>query len=366
MTIHLIPVRYPLQRIIHTAADSYVERHGILVAMETSGVVGWGEALPVPGWFHGDASSVEKSLHKWLEDTADNEPSRYEQDGPLPNHAVAAAAVDCARLDVAGRRTGVPLFRLLTKSSSPLIDQARGGEPKILVNALIGVGSAREAANRAAQAAEDGFSTVKVKVAADHISQDVERLDAIRRAAGPDMRIRLDANQGWNADEAPDAIARLAEFDIEYIEEPCASLKTIGTMRHTTPIPLYLDEHVRTATNAHQVIMSGFADGIVLKPASLGTLSTSVQLAERAHHAEMGVTVTNVLDSGIGTLAAMHVAAAINAPLNACGFATGELFSAAPLQPPPVDGGMVRVPTTPGLGAQPELSSEFVTENLAE
>src|SRR5690606_21907490 len=68
----------------------------------------------------------------------------------------------------------------------------------------------------------DGCRTAKVKVAATPLAADVARVRAVREALGPEGRIRVDANAAWNVDEAEHAVHALAEFDLEYVEQPCA------------------------------------------------------------------------------------------------------------------------------------------------
>lgn len=369
MKLTITPVRYLLRRPIFTGAASMYDRTGAVIAITAHGVTGWGEALPIPGWPSGDIAAMFRSLRSWAASVVPSDglasAALADLEAPLPDHPVAAAAVDCARHDLAGQRAGASVAELINRdlgrsSAAPRKPVAAA----IAVNALVTGQTAGDAGRSAATQLEHGVTTLKLKVGADHISADLARLAAVREAVGPDVRIRLDANRAWRLKEAMEFLPQLAAFDIEYIEEPVSTLVEIKQLRPKSPIPLYVDEVASDPANIRQVILGDFADGVVLKPAALGSLSDATKLAERAIDAGLGVTVTNALDSGIGTTAAMHVAAAINGPINPCGFATGDIFVDHPADPPRIIDGSVFVPTNGGLGITPSLPDRTLAPDL--
>ncbi|MES1169969.1 MAG: enolase C-terminal domain-like protein, partial [Leifsonia sp.] len=88
-----------------------------------------------------------------------------------------------------------------------------------------------------------GTRTVKVKVAepGQGLADDVARVGAARAFLGPEGRIRVDANGGWNVDEAEHAAHALAGFDLEYLEQPCASIQELAELRarlHDWQLPI--------------------------------------------------------------------------------------------------------------------------------
>ena len=104
--------------------------------------------------------------------------------------------------------------------------------------------------------------TVKVKVAeaGQTLADDVARVRAVRAHLGPEGRIRLDANGGWNVDEAERAAHALAGFDLEYLEQPCASVEELAELRsrlHDWQLPIAADESVRKATDPLRVARDG-------------------------------------------------------------------------------------------------------------
>lgn len=358
--IRIIAVRYPLKSAVHTANYSYFERTGAIVRLcDDDEVTGYGEALPLPTWPDGDVTKVMRSLSRWHDQmrSATTE-TIVGLNSTLPDHPVAAFAVDTARISIAGQRAN--------RLGAELIAPAAKITTRIRVNAMISAPSPEGAAEQAAAAMSKGYEAVKLKVARDHISVDVDRVAAVRDTVGEDVAIRLDANQGWSASTMPDNLDRLSGFGVEYIEEPTASLSAMNKLRDAgAPMPIYLDEHLSSSRNVHQVIISGYADGLVLKPALLGRLGLTRELAQHALSTGMKVTLTNALDSGIGTSAAIHVAASLGDLVNACGFGTGEIFSEVVAPLPTVRNGEVRV-LGPGFGVNPTLLPEVMAPDLAD
>ena len=98
----------------------------------------------------------------------------------------------------------------------------------------------------------DGCRTAKVKVAepGQTLADDIARVRAVRAVMGPEGRVRIDANGAWNVDEAEHAVHALAEFDLEYVEQPCATVEELGELRRRIKymgVPIAADESVRKA-----------------------------------------------------------------------------------------------------------------------
>ncbi len=119
-----------------------------------------------------------------------------------------------------------------------------------------------------------GCSTAKVKVAekGQTRADDIERVEAVRDAIGPQGRVRVDANGGWSVDEAISAIAalNLAAHGLEYVEQPCASVEDLAAVRRKVGVPIAADESIRRADDPLRVVELEAADIAVLKVAPLG------------------------------------------------------------------------------------------------
>jgi L-fuconate dehydratase len=111
----------------------------------------------------------------------------------------------------------------------------------------------------AREAVEDGFEQIKLKVGSD-LDEDVRRLRLAREAVGPDIKIAVDANQRWDVDEAIAWIAKLAEFDLAWIEEPTSPDDVLGHARiaeAVAPVPVATGEHMANRVIAKQLLQAG-------------------------------------------------------------------------------------------------------------
>jgi O-succinylbenzoate synthase len=176
----------------------------------------------------------------------------------------------------------------------------------------------------------DGCRTAKVKVAeaGQVLADDIARVRAVRDALGPEGRIRIDANGGWNVDEAEHAIHALAEFDLEYVEQPCSSVDELAELRerlHDWDIPVAADESVRKASDPLAVARAGAADLLVIKAQPLGGVRTALEIVREAG---LPVVVSSALDTSVGLSMGAWLAAAIPNLDYDCGLGTASLLAA--------------------------------------
>ncbi len=198
------------------------------------------------------------------------------------------------------------------------------------------------------QAAHDivagsGCRTAKVKVAepGQGPADDVERVAAVRDALGPSGRIRVDANGGWDVDQAAGMLGRLAPFGLEYAEQPCPTLDELALLRQRTGVPLAADESIRKASDPLAVRAAGAADIVVLKVAPLGGVRPALEVAAACG---LPVVVSSAVESSVGLAAGVALAAALPELAYDCGLATMQMLTgdvtASPLLPA---GGMLPV-----------------------
>lgn len=186
---------------------------------------------------------------------------------------------------------------------------------------------------------ESGCSTAKVKVAEPGDSPDVDdaRIAAVRDALGPHGRLRIDVNARWTVNEATERIAQLSRFDLEYVEQPVATIDELIELRSRVSVPIAADEAVRSADDPMEVVSRGGADILVLKCQPLGGVRRTLDLARRAG---LPVVISSALETSVGMAAGLAAAAALDELPYACGLATvglleGDVVSDSLL---PVDG----------------------------
>ncbi|WP_336660346.1 o-succinylbenzoate synthase [Leucobacter sp. USHLN153] len=195
-----------------------------------------------------------------------------------------------------------------------------------------------------------GCTTAKVKVAerGQSLADDVGRVSAVREALGPDGSVRVDANGGWTVDEAVTALTRLAEFDLDYAEQPCARVGELAEARRRlravgAPVRVAADESVRKAEDPLAVARAGAADLLIIKAQPLGGVRRALSIVREAG---LPVVVSSALDTSAGIAMGLHLAAALpeGALAGACGLGTVALLNGdvteSPLLP---EGGSIPV-----------------------
>jgi o-succinylbenzoate synthase len=212
---------------------------------------------------------------------------------------------------------------------------------EVPVSALVPAVGADMAGELAAEAMAAGMTTMKVKVGGGSLAADADRVAAVRAALGPAGRIRLDANGAWDLDTAVEAIARLAGFDLELVEQPVADLDDLARVRRRVAVPVAADESLRSLDDARRLAALEAADAVVVKVQPLGGVRAALQVIEAAGVAAI---VSSLYETSIGLAAGVALAAALPDLPYACGLGTGALLAgdvvADPLIP---EGGMLPV-----------------------
>ena len=193
-----------------------------------------------------------------------------------------------------------------------------------------------DAARAAALVRDSGCTTAKVKVAepGQTLADDVERVAAVRDALGPTGRVRIDANGAWDVETALVSLARLGRHDLEYVEQPCATLDELAEVRRRGHVLVAADESIRTAEDPIRAAQAGAVDVVVLKVQPLGGVRRALEVADAAG---VPAVVSSALETSIGLAAGVAFAAALPELPYACGLGTATLLAgdvvADPLMP---------------------------------
>lgn len=214
----------------------------------------------------------------------------------------AKAAVDVALHDLAASRAGLSLPRFLGTSRH-----------RVETDVTVSAGDEGQLADDAAARVADGFGVLKLKVGTD-ATRDVARIAAVRERVGSDIRIRVDANQGWSARQAIGVIRALedASADLEFVEQPVAAEDLDGLAEVTAQVdtPVMADETVFGLRDLSRVIRERAADLVNIKLAKCGGLSPARVMVELARAHGVGTIVGSMMEGPIGVGAAASLVAA--------------------------------------------------------
>jgi O-succinylbenzoate synthase len=195
------------------------------------------------------------------------------------------------------------------------------------------------------------FPAVKVKV---RDAAGVALVAAVRDAVGPATPIRVDANGAWDVDLAVEMVARLARYDVEFVEQPVAGIDDLARVRRAVDIPIAADECIRSLADARALRAADAADLVVLKQQPLGGVRAALQVYEAAG---VPAVVTSMMETSVGIAAGVALAAALPELPYACGLATlGALPGDVTHEPlAPVDG----VITVRAVAPDPDLLDRY-------
>lgn len=325
--------------------------HNILVRVyQENGRYGNGEGAPVP-YTAGETQSIciasASDMAKLMlgKDPGAIETRRQEMDAFLANNTTVKCAFDMALYDLHGKNLEVPLYRLL------------GGEKRpIVTDQTIGIDTPEIMAQKATDIKAQGFMSIKLKLGT-HREDDVERVRLVREAVGPTVHLRLDANQGWDPAEAIRILRALAQYDIQYCEEPVRRWNNtaLRRIRQASPIPIVADESLFNEHDAFRLASMEACDYFNIKLAKSGGLHTALKINAIGEGAGIKCMLGSMTETRLGLTAAAHLVSArpniAFADLDTVFFhAEDRVIGGIQYQ-----GGTITLPDAPGLGADFEI-----------
>ena len=300
-----VPLRVPFKtalRTVNSVEDVIVEIH------TDSGLVGYGEAPPT-GAITGDTTgAIVGSLRDHIipnligQPLDEFEPLMKRLQKSVVHNTSAKAAADIALYDLYGQMLGAPVYKLLGASRK-----------QITTDITISVNPPEEMARDALVALERGYDTLKIKVGIDP-TLDVARLSAVRNAVGPDIRLRIDANQAWTPKQAVKLLNQMQDkgLDIELVEQPVAGRDFDG-LKYVTErsyVPVMADESVFSAEDAMKIMQMGAADLVNIKLMKCGGLYNALKIASAAEVYGVECMIGCMLEAKVSVNAAVHLACA--------------------------------------------------------
>ncbi|HUF51842.1 MAG TPA: dipeptide epimerase [Longimicrobiales bacterium] len=301
------------------------------------GMEGWGEAAA--NAYYGETADTvvallplyERALHDTDADVTALETLERALELAAGRNPAARAACSAALHDLAGKRLGLPVWKLwgLDPRVAPLSSFTLGiDEPAIMRTKL------EDAA---------GYPILKLKVGTP---DDRAVLELVRRTA-PDKVLRIDANTAWSVKQAIALLPMLEEFGIELIEQPFRAddIDAFRLLREHSRIPIVADESCRVAADIPR--LAGAVDGINIKLEKCGSLREAVRMVHVARAHYMKVMLGCMLSSTLGIAAAAQLAPLVDwLDLDGAALLAEDPFDGPALQP---DGSM-RLNDAAGLG----------------
>lgn len=223
-----------------------------------------------------------------------------EIDSIIAGNYTIKSAFDMALYDIAAKSANLPLYAFL------------GGSQKAIESDLtIGIDSPEAMANQAMDFKEKGVRMIKVKLGKNP-KTDIERIQKIRSAIGSEIKLRIDANQGWSTTDALPVLTELAPYDIEFCEQPMHKYfdDFLPALCAASPIPIMADESVFTHHDARKLIANKACHLINIKFSKSGGMLEAIKIQETAGQHNMACMMGGMLESRLALSAKMHFAMA--------------------------------------------------------
>ena len=299
----------PLARPFKTALRTVSNVEDIVVkVVADDGRCGYGEAPPTAVITGDTKGSIVAAIRDHIApaimgmDIEDLEAVLQRIQSALVKNTSAKAAVDMAVYDLFGQLYNAPLYRLLG-----------GARTSFQTDITISVNDVPTMVADSLDAVSKGYDILKIKVGKEGLA-DIPRIAAIREAVGPDVKIRVDANQGWNAKDAVRIITAMEDrgLDPELVEQPVpahdlAGMRAITQAVHT---PILADESVFSPADAAQIIQTEAADLINIKLMKTGGIYNALKICALAEVYGVECMIGCMLESKLAVSAAAHLAAA--------------------------------------------------------
>ena len=346
--IQVFKANLPLKRPFRIAIGETRVAETLYMRVHTDdGLHGMGEAnlfTPVVGETQATAYAAAEDLAKLLigADPLDIERRVSDMRRFMPFNPTTRSAFDMALHDLVGKVAGLPLYALLG-----------GPRRTITTDNTVGIDAPEAMVERALEIRDRGFPAVKIKVGTA-AEEDIERVERIRRAVGPELPIRIDANQGWDRVSAVKALKGMESLGLQYCEQPVPvwDFESMRYVRSRTLIPIMADESVFDERDAFKLASMNACDFLNIKLAKSGGIHVALKIDAVAEAAGMRCMVGCMTESRLGLSAGAHLAS------SRPNIVFADLDGADMLEDDPVIGGMVygqggriSLPEEPGLGA---------------
>jgi muconate cycloisomerase len=322
---------------------------------DDSGAVGTGQMRPLNPWMGETTEAVLVAIRDYFgpallgREPRDRTAIHADLAERLPGTQVALCVVDLALWDLMGQLAGQPVAALL------------GGtvDADIPMEWSVGLASPEQMVEEAKRAVSHfGCEVVCLKVGREDWRTDVEVASAVRDAIGPDVRLGIDANEGYDEATTVRVMRGLADADIGYLEQPLprTQLEGLARLRAKLDVAIFVDESVFTPEDALRVARAGACDTIVLKLYKNGGITGAQRVAHVAAAAGIGVNVGGTAQgSQLEAAAAAHLCVSLANHVFAAEFIMGlDAVEADPLFDEPIvdfASGFSRLRDAPGFGA---------------
>ena len=323
------------------------DSENLFIRYEKDGIIGWGEAAPGETEGASTPEEVQKELEKFVATGIEGESLQdlYDRSKELNIPPCAYAAIDIALWDWTAKKAGLPLYQILGFQ-----------RPHVPTSVTIGINTP-DVIKKRIPLLLDGTTVKSLKIklgspkglSADKIMYE----QVVESTKDYNVKIRVDANGGWNVKDAKYMMQWLAERGVDYIEQPLkeGEENELEKIYKDRPLPIYLDESCRFSENIPK--FANHVDGVNMKLMKCGGITEALRIISTAKAHGLKTMIGCMSESSVSIAAAASLTGVIDHI---------DLDSHYNLEPDPSSGapmvdGITLPADIPGHGA--ELKKEF-------
>jgi L-Ala-D/L-Glu epimerase len=320
----------------------------IVIIRTNEGISGTGECSPFMT-INGESMETAMVVGRYLatalkgKDPLDIAACHKIMDSVIYANSSIKSAFDMALYDIAAQHAALPLYAFLGGSNNKTL----------ITDYTVSLDKAEKMAADATKIKANGFQVVKVKLGGTK-GEDIERIKQIREAIGMELPLRIDANQGWNTDDAIEILKALTPYNIQHCEEPIPrwNFMQLSAIRKQSPIKIMADESCCDEHDAKRLLDLGACDYFNVKLGKSSGIFRAEKIIRMAEEQNIHIQLGGFLESRLAFTAAAHLALSSDQIVH-CDFDTPLMF-----EEDPVIGGIsyndkgeIAIPEIPGLGA---------------
>jgi chloromuconate cycloisomerase len=343
-----VPFRRPF---VIAGGETSLCEHAIIRIITDDGTIGLGEAATMQSYSSETHTGVEAVLkEKLIPAIIGHDPFELNAimellDKTVEGNSYAKAAIDLALHDVIGKITNQPVYQLLGGKCRETVPLAWA----------IGIGSIDDVASEAVEYVQKGYKTIKIKIGNDP-GRDIDAVKEVRSAIGDDIKLRVDANQGYDYNTAIETLPKMEKYNLELIEQPLPreDIEGMAKLCDQLETPIMADESMFGIKDAIELIKRKATDIINIKIMKPCGLRGSRAVADIARAAGVPCLVGSMPEMGVGSAAGLHFAIATPNIYYACEMIGPEMLVDDTIHPAPFfahcENGYLELPTGAGLG----------------
>ncbi|HHE05714.1 MAG TPA: dipeptide epimerase [Epsilonproteobacteria bacterium] len=306
--IHTTTLKAPLKNPFVTSLRRVDTLEDLIVIIECDdGAIGYGEGAPTPQITGETMGSMVACIEFIKPHIIGKEIEDFDIIIKLVHtlivkNTTAKSALEIALYDLKAKSEKLPLYQMLG-----------GTQTKFRTDITISMGEIDKMIVDAHDAVALGYETLKIKIG-DNPQKDVERVRAIHDALKSHIKLRLDANQGWTAQESVELLHALEKQEIiaEFIEQPVAAdnIEGLKYIKERVQTPLLADESIFSVKDARRLLEMQAIDYVNIKLAKTAGITQALELADLSHEFDTKCMIGCMLEGPISVAAGVHIASA--------------------------------------------------------